>query len=317
MTGVTEQTMETEPAAASPAAKTGVAGRLDGWLAAHPWHPRVVPEFAYLLLMSVTIFARDHLAGWMLIPLYVVQCGVTAWLLWKWRGRLPELNWRFHWSALPVGLGVCAAWVALGLGTIHLFPSMGPTEAQRAGEEPVGFAAYFPEDAYGAAAPVLTWVALGLRLLGMSLVVPMFEELFNRSLLLRSLSHPRLTAIGVVNLVHDMPLIDEVFGDTDLARRAGKHHRVFGDRFEAVPLGKLTVFGVLASTLVFMVVHAPADYAGAFVCGVVYCLLVGYTNNSRRRLGLGPVIWAHAITNAALWAWVVYVDEPWGWHFMS
>ena len=40
------------------------------------------------------------------------------------------------------------------------------------------------------------WIALVLRLVGMSVVVPMFEELFVRSLMLRSLSHGRKTWLG-------------------------------------------------------------------------------------------------------------------------
>ncbi len=293
------------PDAATSTPRSG----LDVWLAAHPWHPRVVPEFGYLVLMTLTLAARDHIATWLLIPCYIVQCGLVAWILWKWRRHLPELNWKFHWLALPVGIGVCAAWVALGKLTIDLFPSLGPTPG-----EPIGFPTYFPEDEYGAAAQPLMWTALILRLFGMSLVVPMFEELFNRSLLLRSLSHPRRTAIGVVNLIHDLPLVDDLFGDSDLARRAGRHPRVFADQFDDTPLGRLTVFGVLASTFVFMLVHAPADYPGAFVCGIAYCLLVGATNTSGRKLGLGPVIWAHAITNACLWAYVVWSQD---WYFMT
>ncbi|MBS3821743.1 MAG: CPBP family intramembrane metalloprotease [Phycisphaerae bacterium] len=310
-----EQRIDSRSASATSAATSpqhaGRRSRMHAWLIAHPWHPRVAPWLAYLALMAVTQLGRDHLAGWLLIPLYTLQCGVVAWLLWRWRRHIPELNWTFHWSALPVGLGVCAAWIALGHASVHLWPSLA---GDAAAGDPEGFAKYFPADTYGRAAPVLIWTALGLRLLGMSIVVPMFEEVFNRSLLLRSLSHPRKTAIGVVNVLQDLPLVDDLFGETDIARRAGRHARVLGDQFEATPLGRLTVFGVIASTFVFIFVHAPSDYAGSAVCGVAYCLLVGYTNNSRRKLGLGPVIWAHAITNAALWAWVVATDD---WLFMS
>jgi hypothetical protein len=74
---------------------------------------------------------------------------------------------------------------------------------------------------------------------------------------------------------------------------------------------------VAASTAVFMLVHGLRDWPAVIVCGITYCLLVGYTNNSRRRLGLGPVIWAHGITNGALWAYTVYMHLNQGgdWRF--
>lgn len=280
------------------AGATAVGGsRLDRWMAENPWHVRFAPFMAYIVLLAITGMVRD-LADWAFIPAYIAQCGITAWLLWRYRRLIPEMNLRFHWSALPVGVAVCAAWVGLG----YLMIDIGPESFADPG--------YIYTERLG---PALGWSALALRLLGMSIVVPLFEEVFHRSLTLRSFSHPRWTAIGAVNLLQDLPLIDEVVRERDLARRAGRHMNVFAQRFHATPLGRLTVFGVAASTAVFCLAHAPRDWPACIVCGVAYCLLVGYTNNPRRRLGLGPVIWAHGITNALLWAYAVYADA---WYFL-
>ena len=45
------------------------------------------------------------------------------------------------------------------------------------------------------------------------------------------------------------------------------------------------------------------------VCGVAYCLLLMVT----RKKGLGPVIWAHGITNALLWVYTIQTDV---WRFL-
>jgi hypothetical protein len=42
---------------------------------------------------------------------------------------------------------------------------------------------------------------------------------------------------------------------------------------------------------------------------VIYCLVLAAT----RARGLGPVVWTHGITNAALWAYTLYTDD---WRFL-
>src|SRR6185369_15626489 len=109
-----------------PSSKTGSAARsggplaaLDRWMAAHPWHPRVAPMLAYLALLGVAGLVRDRGGGHAWGPrgylaLYVLMCLVPAWLLWRYRALVPEVNWRPHWLALPAGVAVIAVWIALG-----------------------------------------------------------------------------------------------------------------------------------------------------------------------------------------------------------
>lgn len=287
-------------------------------MASHPWHPRVIPFVVYILFLAVIGGIRPHAP--VLYPfLYALQCGVVLWLLWRYRALLPELTLKAHWLALPVGVMVAGAWVWLGQLVTHwdhvrglglgaftrdlarwvIDPSTG-----RAWVGPDNDAHYFLK-----LEPAVRWPSLGLRLLGMSIVVPLFEELFIRSLLLRSFHSFRRTAIGVIQVIQDFPVVGEWMMRSSLAKRAGRHAPVFGAEFTQTPLGRLSVFGFAASTLVFMVHHVPRDWMGCVVCGGAYCVLLALT----ARRGLGPVVWAHGITNALLWAYTLHTGD---WQFL-
>lgn len=271
--------------------------RLDAWMAAHPWHPRVLPFVLYVALLLPLDLASDRWA-WTYPLLYSAQCSVVFWLMWRYRPLLLELNWRFHWLALPVGVAVCAVWIALGRWMVALAPS------RYAMDEPHLFETM---------TPALRHTSMALRLVGMSVIVPMFEELFIRSLLLRSLHSARRVGIAVVQFLQDVPVLGDWLMHTPLAERADRHTRVLGDEFERVPLGALSVFGVAASTFIFMLGHIQRDWPGTIACGVAYCALLWWTNRRNTQLGLGPVIWAHGITNALLWAYTLQSGD---WQFL-
>jgi hypothetical protein len=157
--------------------------------------------------------------------------------------------------------------------------------------------------------PAFAWPALILRLLGMSIVVPLFEELFIRSLMLRGLHRARTTGIGLVQMAQDIPVIGDWVSGTALGEQAEQHPPVFGRQFLQTPLGQLSVFGVCASTFVFTISHIMRDWPGCIACGLAYCFLLAAT----RHKGLGPVVWAHGITNALLWAYTLGTGD---WQFM-
>jgi hypothetical protein len=278
-------------------------------MAANPWHPRVVPFLFYVAALPVVEWGRSF-SPWLYPALYLVQCLVVAALLYRYRKLLPELTLSWHWSAIPSGVLALVLWIALGLGMVWLAPPwFAPTMTVEGQPTPH----FFQE--MGAVSAGLMWTALGLRLLGMSLVVPMFEELFVRSLCLRSFHRVRATGAGVVQILHDLPLVGDWLAGSDLASRADRHGAVFGKEFSRTPVGALTVFGVTASTLIFMVHHVPRDWPGCIAVGVLWCLHVWFTNRpgSSRKLGLGPVIWAHGITNALLWAYTLIAND---WQFL-
>ena len=225
----------------------------------------------------------------MLYPVaYSVQCGLVCWLLWRYRALTPELTVKFHWLAVPVGVGVAVAWIGLRFVTIATFPKW--------------FGNLESTDFIATMGSTVGWLSLSLRLVGMSVLVPLFEELCIRSLMLRALHDAKRTAIGLVQVMEDFPVIGEWLITTPMGDTAHREPPVFSAELARVPLGKLSVFGVVASTAVFSAHHLPVDWLGCLVCGVAYCLLLAAT----RHRGLGPVCWAHGITNALLWVYTVW-----------
>lgn len=266
---------------------------LDAWMSEHPWHPRIAPFFVYAIFLLLIDLVRPH--GPLLYPvLYVVQCSVVLWLLWRFRRLMPELTLTFHWLALPVGAGVAALWLVLGQWMVQTYPH------RFAATDPH----YFEAMESGARC-----ASLALRLLGMTIVVPLLEEPFVRSLVLRSFHRCKPAAISTLQFIGDLPVIGDWFTHTSLAKRADRHARPLGDMFDNTPVGKLSVFGVLVSTLVFTSYHTMRDWPAAAVCGVAYCLLLAAT----RKRGLGPVVWAHGTTNALLWIYCVKTGD---WQFL-
>ncbi|MEX0885068.1 MAG: hypothetical protein WD009_01395 [Phycisphaeraceae bacterium] len=280
---------------------TGFMGAIDAWMAANPWHPRIAPFIVYLALLAginLTIDASPYLYP----VLYAIQFAVVAAMLWRYRLLLPELTLRFHWLAIPTGLGLCAAWIGLGFWMIALAPAWFAAD---------GEPHYFERMADTSTA--LYGISLGLRLAGMAILVPLFEELFIRSACLRGLHSARKTGLGLVQLVEDLPIV----GDWVLHSRLGQRVRglpgQFTEQLRECPVGMVTAFGFAASTFVFMVHHVQRDWPGTIACAVVWCWLLWYTNRGDRRMGLGPIVWSHGITNAALWAWSLGTGD---WQFM-
>jgi len=282
-------------------------GRLDAWVGANPWHPRILPFFVYIALMAGLMALPKQAVG--LYPvIYAVQCALVVALLWRYRKIVPELNWRFHWLCVPTGVGLLFAWVYLGYAYNLAFKG---DYARRPLSE---------EETFGplhAASLSLFWVALVLRLLGMSIVVPMLEELFTRSAMLRGMINARKTGIGIIQLLCDLPVIGDWLTHTAWGKRAGVKYGMFTEQLVNTPVGRITTFGVVASTVVFCASHIPRDWAGCVACGVVWCLLLWWTNRPalppEKRKGLGPIIWSHGITNASLWVWTLYTGD---WQFL-
>lgn len=315
-----------------PATPT-LLSRLDLVMAENAWFPRVIPFFTYLILLTLTSMVAEKIPA--TYPLfYTLQCGVVVWMLWRYRALLPELTLSFHWLAIPTGIIVFLAWIWLGmvidewdqakqvgLATFtsnyaqwSVDPSATLDRVSPTGE-PLQFV-----DATSRAESVfiqmgladhnaLAWFAFSLRLLGMSIVVPLFEELFIRSLLLRSLHSAKNTFIGMIQVAQDFPIIGDKLMGTKIAEEADKQPPMFEHEFKRIPLGAISIFGIAASTIIFTLSHVPRDYAGCVFCGIAYCLCLHFT----RHKGLGPVCWAHGITNALIWIYTLHTDD---WRFL-
>ncbi len=324
--------------------------------------------------MTIAAFAIPESLGWLKPMVYAVQCFATLWLLWVYRRLLPELTLRFHWLAIPTGVFLLVAWVVLGyamcgelgwrweqLTAGQWQESLGPYPYAQRGEEPNYFGPELNADGQVephaiqqqiADSPVVGWTALILRLLGMSLIVPLFEELFIRSAMLRGLQNRRPTFAGLLQFATDLPVIGDALGRRPAGQRANAMPPQLTDQLLHTPVGMISVFAVAASTFVFMLSHGLRDWPGCIACGLVWCWLVWITNkprprprksgtgddptpetwdsvrihpdltppplpndsmHNRGRLGLGPVAWSHGITNALLWAYTVGFHD---WRFL-
>ena len=291
------------------------------------WHPRVVPFFAWIVLMLVVWLAVSA-SLWLYVPLYAVQCLLVAGLLWRYRKQTPELNIKFHWLAVPTAVLVTVVWIALGwlmtgefalrwqalwagrpLGTFADLAAANP------GATPGAFTMQTPHDfeLMQQQWPAMFYVAVMLRLVGMAMIVPFFEELFTRSLLLRAFHRAKPTMVGLVQVLEDMPLVGDWLLETRASRRAAGKPFMWSLQLRTTPVGAITLFSVIASTLVFTMNHTLRDYAACVFTGVTWCLLVWWTNRGDRKQGLGPVIWSHGLCNAMLLAYCVWTGD---WQFL-
>ncbi len=211
-------TAPTEPAEQLPAealeadvdASRPAAG-IDTWAAENPWHVRIAPWFVYMLLLSVAVYARQW-QGWTYVPLKLLQTAAVLYLVWRWRSLLPELTWRFHAAVLPVSVALVASWIYLNDLMLWLFPALAEREAS------------FFEILHGQGVG-LFWLAATAHLIAMCIAVPIAEELFNRSLLLRSLHRPGATAVGILQVLADVPLIGDLLVRTRLGKEALRNRR--------------------------------------------------------------------------------------------
>ncbi|MEM1212316.1 MAG: hypothetical protein AAGI68_08450 [Planctomycetota bacterium] len=300
--------------------------KLDAWMAESPWHPRLVPFFAYLILLLPVQWTTANAPA--ALPIAAgLQIAVITGLLIRYRKLTPELNLAVHWTVLPSIALLIAAWVGLG----HLMVASGLPVVSNTLEGPHRFE-IIREDS-----EAMFWLAMSLRFVSMVLLVPFFEELFVRSAMLRSLHSPRKTGMGLLQILVDLPLIGDWLSTTRLGKQALAAKPLLTEQLETVPMRSVTVFAVAASTLVFMLSHAPRDWAGCIACGVVWCVMVWMSNRGPASPtnttsdtpqppaganlpasqptpgGLGPVIWSHAGVNAALWAYTLYTGD---WQFL-
>ena len=283
---------------------------LDRWMKSSPWHPRVTPFFVYILGLALTglLTPENRLGAWAYLPLYAGVCGLIAWLLWRYRALVPELTLRFHWTVLPSAALLLVAWVALGHGYNRLF---GVEDAA----VPLAEAEVFGPLAAASAAGF--WAAFVARGVGMTLVVPLFEELFVRSAVLRAVHSWRGTRTGLLQFAADLPAVGELVADRPAVEDAQREPPAFTRQLERTPLGAVTLFSALASTAVFAASHGARDWAGCLACGLVWCWMVRHTNRPslppQRRAGLGPVVWSHALVNLGLWVWTLRTGD---WQFL-
>ena len=144
---------------------------------------RVLPFAAFMALLSLrghlqTFTSLDFDPRWV----YLVQVSVPAALLaWWWRDygelhRANEPTWPELLLSVAVGLVVFALWIHLDAPWMTLMPPS---------------ASFVPEDPQGR----LLWPLIVVRWLGATLLVPLMEELFWRSFLMRWVQDANFAAV--------------------------------------------------------------------------------------------------------------------------
>lgn len=137
---------------------------------------RCIPFFVFMALLALRGYLPDDLgldARWVYGAQALVVAGLLAWY-WRGYGELARQNLpdaREGALAVVVGIAVFALWVQLDAPWMQLGTAT---------------ASFVPLDASGQ----LIWPLVALRLAGAALVVPVMEELFWRSFLMRWVQHP-------------------------------------------------------------------------------------------------------------------------------
>ncbi len=138
------------------------------------WLPYLVPFAAFLILTYAGAYSGQH-GAYLFYPLKTLIVGGMLYYYHS-RRSYPELQWKFSWLAVLVGIVVFIIWIA-------------PDElSRRVGGDwlrftKIGSGDEFDPYHYGTG--LIAWGIIAIRLIGAVLVVPIFEELFWRSFALR------------------------------------------------------------------------------------------------------------------------------------
>jgi CAAX prenyl protease-like protein len=210
------------------------------------WVPYVVP---YALFLAITALG-NNIDGALYIAYPVRTVIVAAVVIWFWRqGDYPELELRPSLLGIVAGVVGFAFWV-YPENLLSFLPKLGEST--------------FDPDGAGESmrTPLLT-----VRMIGAVLVVPIFEELFLRSFLVR--------------------YFDIIKED--------------GDDFRDIPLGRYRFFSFAGVVIAMALTHHR------WLRGGLYSALMLFVLYREKRMG--PVIWAHAITNLLLGIHVIHTGE--------
>jgi CAAX prenyl protease-related protein len=170
-----------------------------------------------------------------------------------------------------------------------------------------GILLYFWKDyTFGPLRPWLWGVGAGILALGIWVspqelfhVAPRTKgfdpEIFQDSPLLYNLT----VAARFARLVIVVPLLEEIFWRGFLLRY------LINERFTSVNFGTYRPFSFFGVAALFMLVHAPEDYIGAFLTGLLYNGVAVKTKS------LWACVLAHAVTNLGLGLYIM-ATRQWG-----
>jgi uncharacterized protein len=196
-----------------------------------PWLPYIAPMAAFLFLTSAESWLPKPSEGSHTTyypPFYAIKITVVAVICWlcrsTWRDLFPRPGMKSVGLAVGLGLLVTLLWVGLD----GWYPIYGD----------VGSRASFNPNTL--ASPLARWTFLAFRMLGLVLIVPLFEELFWRSFVIRWIIDP--------------------------------------DHFQNVPMGRVTPMAGVITAALFAVEH-PAEWLPALLTGALWAWLLHHTKS--------------------------------------
>ncbi|MGB6219820.1 CAAX prenyl protease-related protein [Haloferula sp.] len=237
------------------------------------WVPRQVIPFAVFMAFLLVLQLADaffkvdlpEAPWWRKAPeqwIYPLQTIIGLGLLIKWWGSY-EFNWSWKWSMIGVVFG------AVGIGfwilPTALYDWLGMEGEAEGWRKWLGLAArrdgFDPGELFGEGSAGY-WFALVMRFIRAAVLVALVEEIFWRSFMMRLLL------------------------DWD-----GKYWRK--------PFGVASRLSFFVVTGLFVVAHAPVDYAGALIYGSLTYLLCVWSKN------LGACVVMHAVANLLMGLYAV------------
>ncbi|MEK7952179.1 CAAX prenyl protease-related protein [Luteolibacter sp. Y139] len=231
----------------------------DAWVRAQIVPFGVFMGFLLLLQVFSSLFGWSHPAApwWRHWPeqwIYPLQTLVCLVLLARW-WKYYEFRWSWKWSIAGVIFG--AVGIGFWLLPTVMYDRLGLTGETTGLQKWLGLAArtkgFNPAEAFGDGTPVF-WTALIMRFVRAVVVVALVEEILWRSFMMRF----------------------SVDWEGDYWKR---------------PFGQASWKSYAIVTGLFMVAHAPVDYAGAFVYGSLTYLLCIWSKN------LGACVIMHGVAN--------------------
>lgn len=273
-------------------------GKLDRWVASSPFHARILPFFAFVLMLMPIGFAYEWDAR--SYPfLVLIQSMLVVFFMWRYRRFTPEITLSLHWSAVVAGVLGFATWVGFRLGLYEVFGEFWRGE---------------PDVFFDDMPPAFAWTSLIFRLVVTAMFVPVLEEVFFRSALLRALQDRKTAKIAAIQFLEDLPVIGDMVMGTKASEAAINEKEPLTRTFLATPLGRVTTFAVVINIVLWCLLsHLPRDWPGTVACGLLFIWVVWLTNRGDRKLGLGPVIWAHGLTNAMIVGYTIQTND---WQFL-
>lgn len=195
------------------------------------WLPYVAPMATFLVLTSLEGYlpgtGNDSPSTW--YPLaYAAKAAIVTAVAIACRSTWRDLRPRPSAGALAMAVGIGLAVAALWVGLDGLYPRFGSV-GKRTGFDPSSIASTGGRLAF-----------LAVRLYGLMLLVPLFEELFWRSLAIRYVVDP--------------------------------------DDFARVPVGRVTPLAAVATSVVFAMAH-PIEWLPALLTGLAWAWLVHRTKS--------------------------------------